>query len=359
MYAIVIPALNPGDNLPGYCSKLRELTDELILLVDDGSDEEHAPVFDRCAAECENLLFLRHDKNRGKGRALKTAFAYLLGNFTGVDGCVTADPDGQHSPEDVVKCLGILRENSCALVLGCRTFSADDVPARSRFGNKTMSRMFRLVTGRVIRDTQTGLRAIPADFMRELLNVEGERFDFETRMLLSLRGRELIQTDIATIYENGNSGSHFNPVRDSAGIFIILLRKAIFRILVYSVVSLLSFLVDIGLFYFFYNFILGETSQGRLVISVAAARTVSLVFNYVANRYVVFAECDKKHAFGRHSFVKYLGLALAIMGCSYALTKAAVFFFPSTEITFLKAAVDIFLFIASFIFQRFFVFRPE
>lgn len=359
MYAIVIPSLNPGSNLPEYCRELRKLTQETILLIDDGSDGKHAGIFDECTAACDGVVYLRHNKNRGKGRALKTAFIYLLENFPDCYGCVTADSDGQHAPHDVVKCLDALRANSSALVLGCRTFAFDHVPWRSRFGNKTMTKMFRLATGHIIRDTQTGLRAIPADFMRELIDVKGERFEFETRMLLSLRGRTLIQTDISTIYEDGNKGSHFNPIRDSAKIFSILLRKVLYRLLVFSVASILSFLVDIGLFYSLYNLVLNEQSSGRLVISIVAARAVSMVFNYIANRYVVFAESDKKHAFGRHSFIKYLILALCIMGCSYLFTKGANRLFPHADITLVKATVDIVLFIASYTFQRFFVFRPE
>lgn len=359
MYSIIIPALNPGKNLLDYCLCLRTLTNNLILLVDDGSDESHAEIFDECASKCERVLYLRHNKNRGKGRALKTAFIYLLENYPDCEGCVTADADGQHIPQDVIHCLDILHENPNALVLGTRTFSNGNVPWKSKFGNKTMTLMFRLVTGHVIRDTQTGLRAFSADFMRELINVEGERFDFETHMLLAIHDKPLIQTPISTIYENDNESSHFNPICDSTHIFSIILNRALCGLLVFAVTSMLSFFVDIGLFYFIYNFALTAHSTGHLFISVALARIVSIIFNYIANRYVVFAESTKKHAFGKHSFAKYLLLAAGMLCCSYVFTKEANVIFPKIDITLLKAIVDVILFVANFTIQRFFVFKPK
>ena len=140
---------------------------------------------------------------------------------------MTADSDGQHAPEDVVRCMELLAENPEALVLGCRTFDRADIPWRSRFGNGWMRTLFRVVSGRRFDDTQTGLRGIPAGFMRELLDVPGERFEFESEMLLRLGRRPLVQFPIRTIYENRNAGSHFRPFADSAKILRIVLRSAV------------------------------------------------------------------------------------------------------------------------------------
>ncbi len=224
--ALVIPSLDPDPRLPSYCAALRGRTDAPILLVDDGSRAERRNVFDECVAAAPDVSFVRHKTNRGKGRALKTAFAELLRTSPDLAGCVTADSDGQHAPEDVVRCMELLKENPGALVLGCRTFDRADIPWRSRFGNGWMRTLFRVISGRRFDDTQTGLRGIPAGFMRELLDVPGERFEFESEMLLRLGHRPLVQFPIRTIYENRNAGSHFRPFADSAKILRILLRPA-------------------------------------------------------------------------------------------------------------------------------------
>lgn len=355
--AIVIPALNPGANLPGYCRALRALTDAQILLVDDGSRPDLAHIFDDCAAAAPDVSFVRHDVNRGKGRALKTAFEHLLTAYPDLIGCVTADADGQHMPEDVRRCLDALAAHPTALILGCRTFTGDHVPWRSRFGNHFIRGLFHLATGRRYTDTQTGLRAIPADLMRALLYVPGERFEFESRMLLALGERPLVQLPIQTVYQEGNPTSHFNPFSDSAHIFAIVLAAVTMRFAAFLVASLASFGVDIAVFSLLYRRILGEGHRAHLLLAVAIARAVSLGFNYLCNRYLVFADGNARHAFGRFAFARYLVLAAGILAASYGLTKGAIALWPRVAPEVLKAAVDVILSIASFVFQRTFVFR--
>ena len=249
--AIVIPSLDPDERLPAYCRALRAATPAPILLVDDGSRAELRPIFDECLAAADGVELLRHDVNRGKGRALKTAFERLLAR-PGFLGCVTADADGQHAVEDVVECLRRLEASPGALVLGCRRFSGPDVPWKSRFGNNWMKTLFRLATGRRFHDTQTGLRGIPAPFMRELLGVPGDRFEFESDMLLRLGDRPMDQFEIRTIYENGNKGTHFRPVRDSLSILRLVVRGGagrLRRLALFTAASLASFALYIGLFH--------------------------------------------------------------------------------------------------------------
>lgn len=74
----------------------------------------------------------RHDDNKGKGRALKTAISYILDNFPNAKGIVTIDSDGQHTYEDMMKCLAEFLQHPDSLVLGVRTFEKS-VPLRSKF----------------------------------------------------------------------------------------------------------------------------------------------------------------------------------------------------------------------------------
>ena len=81
----------------------------------------------------------------------------------------------------------------------------------------------KYLTGITVSDTQTGLRGIPAAFMQELLMVKGERFEFETNMLLETKVRRvsIIEVPIKTIYIEENKTSHFNPIKDSIKIYMI------------------------------------------------------------------------------------------------------------------------------------------
>ena len=359
MIPIVIPALNPDEKLPAYCRELRALTDAPIVVVDDGSRSDCQPLFDECARTVADTTVLRHEVNRGKGRALKTAFRHLLDTCPDLVGCVTADADGQHSAPDVLRCMDALRATPDALVLGCRTFTGRGIPLRSRLGNLSVRIPFFLATGRPFADTQTGLRAIPAAFMRELLDVPGERFDFETRMLLVIGRRPLVQVPIRTIYIDDNRSSHFRPFHDTIHITSIVLSAPRIRTFaLFVAVSLLSWVVDQSAFSAFFRLVFRDGFPYRLLASVACARVLSLVFNYLANRHVVF-RCDSSSA--RGSFPRYLLLAIPLLLASWGLTLCATKVWPGVRLVeLLKMAADLLLFIVSFVVQKLFVFRmPE
>ncbi len=350
MIAIVIPALNPDQGLPAYCQALREKTDAPIVLVDDGSRADLKHIFGDCVRAASGVTVLTHEVNRGKGRAMKTAFQHLLDTYPDLIGCVTADADGQHTPADVQRTMEALRFSPNALVLGCRDFTRADVPLRSSFGNLSIRILFRIVTHRPFTDTQTGLRGISASFMRELLDVEGERFDFETRMLLVLRDRPLVQIPIETVYLDGNKSSHFSPVRDSIRITGIVLTAPQCRMFAaFVLASLLSWAVDQGAFSAFFRLVFREGFPHRLLAAVACARGLSLVFNYLVNRTFVFSRQNGER---RGSFGRYLLLA------SWGLTYCATRLWPGVRIVeFLKMAADLLLFLVSYAVQKLFVFR--
>ncbi len=358
-FAIVIPSLNPDSGLPGYVEALRAISDVPIVLVDDGSRESARENFQKCVRDVSDVSLLTHPVNQGKGRALKTAFAHLLGAYPELVGCVTCDSDGQHAPDDVAKCLAALEAEPKALILGCRTFNLEHVPWKSRFGNNSMRALFRLAAGRDFLDTQTGLRAIPADFMRELLDCPGERFEFETHMLLRLKGRKVVQLPIETLYIDGNRETHFDPFRDSVKISAIIVGAGLRKLAVFALASGLSFGVDIGLFSWLYYRVFDEGTFGRLFFSVAIARVISVVFNYCCNRYFVFGEAHASRRFNLRAFGRYVVLAVFILAASYALTGLFHKLFPQVALPWVKACVDLALFLMSYGVQRLVIFRHQ
>lgn len=354
--AIVIPSLNPGKDLPGYVASLRKVLDAPIVIVDDGSRDELKPVFDECRRAVPDVTVLTHEVNRGKGRALKTAFAYLLDNYPGIAGCVTCDSDGQHAPADVRRAFETLRGNPDALVLGCRSFDLSQVPWKSRFGNKWSRALFAMASGVSVTDTQTGLRAIPSSFMRELLECPGERFEFETHMLLRLGGRPMAQIPIETLYVDGNSETHFDPLKDSFRIMSIIARALLVRIARFGVVSVLSFAIDIGIFWALFRLVFRSGGHLATLVSVAVARSISLVVNYWANRRFVFNAAGAHAVPVRASIARYLALAAFVMLASYALTDAARVALPGVRVELAKAVIDLCLWLVSYGVQRALVF---
>jgi glycosyltransferase involved in cell wall biosynthesis len=219
---VLLPVYRPGQHLHELVEELRGRAP--VLVVDDGSGPEASEVLGGLGCEV-----LRQPTNRGKGVALKAGLTRVRKIFPGHD-VVTADADGQHSAGDIVR-VGERVAATGQIVFGVRRFDTGTVPARSRFGNTLTRLLFRAATGRDVRDTQTGLRGYPAQTLPWLLEIPGDRFEYEMNVLLRAArdGRPLDQVTIATTYLAGNASSHFGSLSDSLQIYRSLLRFALHR----------------------------------------------------------------------------------------------------------------------------------
>ena len=174
---ILIPALNPPRELLDYIRGLISEGFEQIIVVDDGSDSSFKDIFDTISGWKECTV-LKHALNLGKGRALKTGFNCFLNEFSQYRGVITVDSDGQHSINNVIDLDNALNTgNENSIYLGCRDFNAQQVPFKSRFGNKLTSGAFRVLYGMKISDTQTGLRGFSGGIIKNLLALGGERLE--------------------------------------------------------------------------------------------------------------------------------------------------------------------------------------
>lgn len=285
--SVIIPSYKPDEKLIGCIEGLKSAGFDDIIVVDDGGKAEFAPVFDK-VRNIHGCTVLTHEVNRGKGAALKTAFSWYLLNRTG-RGVITVDGDGQHRPEDVVYCGERLLKKD-EVILGARDFSGEDVPKRSSFGNKFSCRVFKTFVGMKLSDTQTGLRAIPAKYLELMCEVKGDRYEYETNMLLMMKRNEIPYSEIKihTIYENDNEGSHFRPVRDSLRIYWLIL-KYLFT------TNFMLFLGSSMICYFFdwlmfagFNLLLSQFTEGLIVTVIAygVARLISSLANFSINRLI-------------------------------------------------------------------------
>src|SRR5665648_22329 len=179
---VIIPAFNPDEKLIDLVEKLTKMEFQIIA-VNDGSGQEYWHIFDTIKARYQCDL-CNHSENMGKGAALKTGIQYADVNYPECSGYITADADGQHSPEDMLSVANSLEMNPDGLVLGTRNFSKNGIPLKSICGNRITSLVFFLSTGKKCRDTQTGLRGIPRKFTELSLSISGDKYEYEMNMLL-------------------------------------------------------------------------------------------------------------------------------------------------------------------------------
>ena len=349
--AVILPSLDPDAKFAGVVGELVEAGFEHIIIVNDGSDEAHRHWFDEAAAHKECTV-LTHEVNRGKGRALKTAFEYVLRELPGVKGVITIDGDGQHLTKDIIECGERMLRSGDKVIMGCRCFDGPDIPARSVAGNKTTSALFRLCYGIKLSDTQTGLRAIPAQYLERFTQIEGERFEYETNMLLWMKrlGIGFEEQPITTVYDPENYSSHYNALRDSWRIF-----KVMFKFLMSS---LGSTVIDLALFYLvmkLFGSFLGKYAE---LIATAAARACSSFANFNANKTYVFGN---KADYGR-TMLRYYCLCIPQMLCSAGLVTLINHALGNSlpiVATVIKLCVDVVLFLISYRIQREWVFAEN
>ena len=342
---VIIPAYKPGHELLDTIDGLNKAGFADILVVDDGSGEAFAKLFEevRNIPEC---TLLRHDVNRGKGAALKTAFSYYLQNRKNAVGVVTADADGQHLPCDIRAVAE--RMAACQnTVLGVRDFSDPAVPPRSKSGNRITRAMFRIFLGMRITDTQTGLRAFPTHALPVIASAAGDRYEFETNMLFLMNqcGLSMEEVKISTVYIDDNSSSHFRVVRDSLRIYALFI-KYLFSFLLSAVLFCLlsSVFVDAGIWQVF--------PLPEMLSSGIAGGVVASLVHYFINAAAVFDSSIRVRTFG-----KYLLLAAA-----QVILTAVLFYLiqglPAVLYVLIKSIAWVLFFFIHFRLQHKWAFRP-
>ena len=335
---VLIPAYQPDARLPRLILELhRADPSSKIVVVDDGSGQKFSDIFEASATAGAHVISYEH--NRGKGYALREGFTWIRDVAGDSRECVvTADADGQHTLNDIFR-VGRTCTDTGKSVLGVREF-VGHVPARSRIGNTATSALFWLATGWKLKDTQTGLRAFPVALLPALLEVQGDRYEYELRVLLHLAKfrHPVSQIPIETIYEAGNPTSHFRPLQDSARIWAPLLKFAASS----GVATVIDYVLVLVL----------NALTGALFFPVVAARLVSASVNFAMNRRVFEATGVPL----RRSALRYAALAVAVVAGSY--TMLAVLTGIGIPLWIAKIIADTTMYLVSYSAQSRYVFAP-
>ena len=349
---ILIPAYKPDQSLVRFVRALREQDpDTEILIIDDGSGSTYAPIFTEL--RIDGVTVQAHPVNKGKGAALRTGIAWVKANRSG-EVIVTADADGQHLPRDIFR-VGVRTETAAAagqrsIILGVRTkpdLNAGEegtkVPLRSKIGNSATVGFFALATGARVADTQTGLRGFTPQILDWLLQIPGDKYEYEFSMLLRATRAdvELVQVPIVKVYEPGNPTSHFRPLQDSALIYAPLLAFLVSSFLTGFLVDAIAFFVLMGI-------------GAPLLAAVIGARVISALTNFTVNRMLMYdgGACPSASS----SLVRYTVLEVGILAVNAALMEALTGLGASLLVT--KILTELILIPISFAVQRRWVFLP-
>lgn len=208
-YQIVIPAFNAAASLDELTQRIRRSAPGVpMLIVDDGSTDATSEILPSLDVPC-----IRHERNRGKGEALKTGFAEALKGPA--DAVVHMDADLQHEPESLPRFFEKFEQGGADIVIGTRDFRSGAMPRPRRLSNRMTSWAISRLTRTSIPDSQSGYRLV-ARRVIEAVDARSSGFDFESEFLLAAikSGFTVGTVPIATVYQG--QASAIRPWRDTA-----------------------------------------------------------------------------------------------------------------------------------------------
>ncbi|OGW48330.1 MAG: hypothetical protein A2078_15475 [Nitrospirae bacterium GWC2_57_9] len=205
-----VPVYNNGSTVTDVVAACRSVLGNVVVVDDGSTDADLASLLSGL-----DVILLTHEHNRGKGEAILTASRYI--EARGGSYMITVDADGQHDPRDMERFFPLMRDSDKRLVIGCRDFNTEHVPASSRFGRAFANFWLKAETGVTVDDCQSGFRAYPVRYLNQL-KFKGSRYDFEAEVLAKAAwaGLELVMVSVSVHYPKPEERvSSFKPFLDN------------------------------------------------------------------------------------------------------------------------------------------------
>ena len=217
---VLIPAFNAEKTISSLIHQISAfIPTKDILVVDDGSTDRTYQLAKESGANC-----LQHQKNKGKGEALKTGFEYAVEQ--GYSGVITLDADLQHDPKFIPEFIKEAQKSTSDVLVGTRYIELKTMPFSRWLTNNVTSIIVSILGDTKVRDSQSGYRYISTEVLKAV-KLSTRKYELESEILIKAgrKGFKIAPVPISTIYHG--SKSFINPLVDT-GRFIKLLWKSIF-----------------------------------------------------------------------------------------------------------------------------------
>jgi glycosyltransferase involved in cell wall biosynthesis len=223
--SVVLPALNEEEAIGKVIDEIpvEELESKgyqiEIIVVDNGSTDKTAEI---AAAQGAKVI---SEPNRGKGRAIRTGFGTVSGDFV-----FMIDSDFTYPAGYITQMVGLL-ENGYDVVLGSRLNGAVEHGAMKRLnliGNHLLAFLANLLYGTRISDLCTGLWGFKVEVVRSL-NLDAVGFELEANMLIEVAKRGYKISEVPIRYRKRATASKLGSIRAGWGIGRTIVRKRFIR----------------------------------------------------------------------------------------------------------------------------------
>jgi len=214
---VCIPAYNEENTIADIVKRSLEFGD-MVIVCDDGSSDSTSK-----KAENSGAIVIKHEKNSGKGAALKSLFDYV--KKLDFDVVVTIDGDGQFLPEEMEKLSRSILKKEFDIVVGNRFSNSEEMPRYRKTGNKILDKMTKLASDLPIEDSQSGFRAYSSKAINTI-SVYSSGFGIDSEILIDAVKKNLKITEqpVTVLYNTGFKTSTKNPISHSTGVLASLLQ---------------------------------------------------------------------------------------------------------------------------------------
>lgn len=201
LIAVVMPALNEEESIGTVLKKTQKYAGKIIV-VNDGSTDRTASI-----AKSLGAIVITHKKNMGLGASLRDGFKKAL--EIKADIIFSIDADGQHVPEDIPKFLPKIQEGY-GFILGERDLHK--YPFVKKFGNFFLNLATNLISGTILRDTESGFRCFSYDALKKMypyMKADGYEIAFEIVFAVGLYNVRYANVPVQSpVYVKGVTISH-------------------------------------------------------------------------------------------------------------------------------------------------------
>jgi glycosyltransferase involved in cell wall biosynthesis len=211
-----IPAFNEEKTIARVVLQSKKYADKVVVC-DDGGTDLTGEIARELGADV-----VRHEKNLGKGAALRSLFD--AARRMGSDVMVTLDADAQHAPDEIPRLLQPILKKEADVVVGCRSMPSESAPAHRRLGNRVLNYFTRLSAGKgngrdrwrarvAFNDTQSGFRAYSKSALAAI-DVTEDGLGVDSQIFLDAMEKNLRiqEVPISTNYPKDVKTSKKNPV---------------------------------------------------------------------------------------------------------------------------------------------------
>lgn len=206
---VIIPTYNNESSLSGVIADVKAYCNNIIV-VNDGSTDRTKSIIE----SFPYVEMISYERNVGKGWALRKAFAYAIEK--GFLYAITIDSDGQHFARDLPVFADKLNAEQNAIIIGARNMNQASVPGGSNFGNGVSNFWFKVETGIIMPDTQSGYRLYPLKAIKGM-HFFTRKYEFEIEVLVraAWKGAGVVSVPVSVYYAPKEERiSHFRPYKD-------------------------------------------------------------------------------------------------------------------------------------------------